>query len=106
MLEGKSSSPCEANPKSLFTEVRRRCSLGNPIRRQHTLPPYDKQSYNTPKGPLLCHAGPGAGDRAGAELTIRAGELLSSVQECKTGELRFRALVAEGSTERLELTRG
>jgi len=25
MLEGKSSSPCEANPNGLFTEVRRRC---------------------------------------------------------------------------------
>jgi hypothetical protein len=38
MLEGKSSSPCESNPKALFTEVRRRCSFGNPIRRQHALP--------------------------------------------------------------------
>jgi hypothetical protein len=28
-----------------------------------------------------------------------------SVQKCKTGELRFRALVAEGGAERLELTR-
>ena len=32
-------------------------------------------------------------------------DTLASVQKCKTGELRFRARVAEGGAEHLEMTR-
>ena len=45
----------------------------------------------------------GVDDRVGR--TFPVAHLLASVPKCKTGELRFRALVAEGGAERLELAR-